>query len=768
MRKSFRGVMQHDACDCGAACLTSIINYFGNSVPLFEIREKLKVDKTGSSLYAIGLVAKSYGLCPTALNGRWDELFDELQARRIQLPFIAHFLNRHSKGHFVVVYKYSARTISIFDPGEGHLVLSLEEFQQRWTGAIMTFSKTDTFQDQKKSYPKYTQLIQELVSEEKSFVYTTIYSLIIAGISIIGAFFYKDVIDRIILRQGAMTTFSGIVGRLISNMEALLFAVIGLYIFQLVISLLNGLVLAKMSERLNDKMMNLFFNHMIRLPLEYRDRTESGSVLSRFHHMMEIQNQGVNSLLSILLDGILSLVAVVILWSISPVLFVLVLSMMLLYIGITVAFIQPLKRANRGIQREYSDQLTLVNETLSGLGTIKLQAGEERFSQAFRSKTREVSKGIFKILNLQSVLNALIVLVESIGTLIIIWIGSKLVIFKALSLGQLVAFSSLTSFFTMPVKELMNTFLGLQHTLIAVDRVTDILNTEKEYSTIQADETFQKQLTRVDVKDLTYHYKLGHKSLDKLSLKLERGSIVGLIGRNGSGKTTLLKVLASLLQVDHGLITYEGIKLSKENLASIRRKIAYVGQESFVFEGSLRDNLTLGTSGQATEEEMHRLCREFGLFQLTKKGNGLDYLLLENGDNLSSGQQQKIGLVRALLKKPEILLLDEATSHLDKASLRQVVSYLDRIKKDTIILMACHEADALTGADRLLVMDKGKIIYDGTNDHKKWISLEDQQEEMENVEKELVKRENVAKELVEMENIEQELVERESIEQECV
>lgn len=767
MRKSFKGVMQHDTQDCGAACLTSVINYFGNSVPLFEIREKLKVDKTGSSLYAIGLVAKDYGLCPTALNGTWDELFDELQARSIQLPFIAHFLNQHSKGHFVVVYKYSATSISIFDPGEGHQVLSLEEFQQKWTGAIMTFSKTDTFQDQKKSYPKYTQLIQELASEEKSFAYVTIYSLIIAGVSIIGAFFYKDVIDRIILRQGAMTTFSGIVGRLISNMEELLFAVIGLYIFQLVISLLNGLVLAKMSERINDKMMNLFFNHMIRLPLEYRDRTDSGSILSRFHHMMEIQNQGVNSLLPILLDSILSLVAVAILWSISPVLFVLVLSMMLLYIGITVAFIQPLKRANRGIQREYSDQLTLVNETLSGLGTIKLQTGEERFSQAFRSKTREVSKGIFKILNLQSVLNALIVLVESIGTLIIIWIGSKLVIFKALSLGQLVAFSSLTSFFTMPIKELVNTFLGLQHTLIAVDRVTDILNTEKEYSTIQADETFQKQLTRVDVKDLTYHYKLGHKSLDKLSLKLERGSIVGLIGRNGSGKTTLLKALASLLQVDHGLITFEGIKLNKENLASIRRKIAYVGQESFVFEGSLRDNLTLGTS-DLSEEEMHRLCREFGLFQLTKSGNGLDCLLLENGDNLSSGQQQKIGLVRALLKKPDILLLDEATSHLDKASLGQVVAYLGSIKKDMIILMACHEEDVLTCADRLLVMDKGKIVYDGPNDDKQWISLEYKQEEIDNGEKEPVKIENIGQELVKIGSIEQELVKRENIEQESV
>lgn len=712
MKNYFRGVMQHDAQDCGAACLTSIIHFWGNNAPMSLIREKMKVDKSGSNFYTIGIVGEQFGLTSTALNGTLDELLEELKNNRLQLPFIAHFLNNHSKGHFVVVYKYSNSKITIFDPGEGKQVLTFEQFNKKWSGSILTFSKNDSWEDNNQFNKNYIKLINVIASERKNFFYTILYSLGISLISIAGAFFYKNVIDNMILNNGKSNTFDGILGQIISRIDLLLLVLVILYFCQLIISLLNGFVLAKMAERINNNLMLLFFRHMIGLPLEFIDRTDSGSILSRFHNITEIQNQGINMILSMVLDTILAIVGAIILYSISPILFMSVVVILVIYVFITIIFISPLKNVNRNVQKEHSDLLTIINEVLSGIGTIKLQQGEGRFIHKFHDTTLELSKGLFKILSLKNILNSLVVLVESIGTLIIIWIGSKLVISDTISLGELVAFESLTTFFIIPVKNIIKSFGEFQNTLVSIGRVTDILEIEKEYSDSKSNKSFTKQIKTVQLKNVDYQYNLVNKSLDNIDITINTGSIIGITGTNGSGKTTLLKMIGTLINPKKGEIIYEGTKLSKDRLPDIRSKLAYVSQDPYVFEGTLRDNLTLGNS-MIVDEEINRICIEFGLFELTSEGNGLGLFLLENGENLSGGQKQKVGLARAILSNPEILLLDEATSSLDKESEKKVFEYLNSIKKNMIIISIFHEDSFMKFVDRFIVMDKGRIIYDG-------------------------------------------------------
>ncbi|WP_438838621.1 ATP-binding cassette domain-containing protein [Streptococcus pluranimalium] len=385
---------------------------------------------------------------------------------------------------------------------------------------------------------------------------------------------------------------------------------------------------------------------------------------------------------------------------------------LLIYAIITGVFISPLRNINRNVQKDHSDLLTIINEVLSGIGTIKLQQGEERFTHIFHHTNQELSKGLFKILNLKSIFNSIIVIVESIGTLIIIWIGSKLVISNVISLGELVAFESLTAFFIIPVKNIIKSFGEFQNALISVGRVIDILEIEKEYSDIISNKSFISQINTVKLKNIDYQYNLVNKSLDNVDIILKTGSIIGIMGVNGSGKTTLLKMIGTLINPNQGEIIFEDTKLSEELLPSLRTKLAYVSQEPFVFEGTLRENLTLGYS-KISDEEIDIICNKFGLFDFTAEGNGLGLFLLENGDNLSGGQKQKVGLARALLSNPEILLLDEATSSLDKESEKEVFEYLNSIKKDKIIVSIFHEEDFMKFVDRLIVMEKGKIIYDG-------------------------------------------------------
>ncbi len=169
MRKYFRGVMQHDAQDCGAACLTSIINFWGNNAPFSLIKEKMKVDKSGSSIYTIGLVAEQFGLTSNALDGTFEEFIEEIRNKKLQFPFIAHFVNNHSKGHFVVVYSYTNSRIKIFDPGEGKQALTFEQFNKKWSGSILTFSKNDSWKNNSQPDKKYTHLTSILFLERKNF-----------------------------------------------------------------------------------------------------------------------------------------------------------------------------------------------------------------------------------------------------------------------------------------------------------------------------------------------------------------------------------------------------------------------------------------------------------------------------------------------------------------------------------------------------------------------------------------------------------------------
>lgn len=244
MKKFFKGVMQHDAQDCGAACLTSILHFWGNNAPLSSIREEMKIDKSGTNLYTIGVVAEKYGLLSTALHGTFEELIEEVKRNSIKLPCIAHFFNNHSQGHFVVIYRCSGQKIKIFDPGEGKRTLSPEQFRRSWSGAVLTFDKTSTWKKNRQPNKTAKKIIGVVAKERKYFVLTIAYSLFVSLISMASAFFYKNVIDRMIPTTGSLTTFGGLLGQIVSNIDALLIVLVSLYVCQLVINLLNGIVLA--------------------------------------------------------------------------------------------------------------------------------------------------------------------------------------------------------------------------------------------------------------------------------------------------------------------------------------------------------------------------------------------------------------------------------------------------------------------------------------------------------------------------------------------
>lgn len=704
MKKDFVGVLQHDEQDCGAACLASLLNYYGCSVTLSEVRERLKVDKSGTNLLALSIVASDYGLGSESLTGSFDELIDEVKQNTISLPFIAHTINSKNVGHFIVVYKISDTAIFYFDPGEGKRRVSFEEFKKDWTQVILCVVSTEKLK-KRKIKNQYSKIFAILFSEKNNFIKAVIYSVFVSILSFLGAFFYKNVIDNIL---GNMTNGGGasIWSVITNNMNLLFILLVILYLIQSCFSFLNAYVLSRIAKKINRKLSTLFFSHIINLPIEFLDRNDSGAIISRYHNIIELQDMSINLILSFLINILMLVLGGIILCVINPLLFLVVTLMIFIYSLVVFSWIEPVKNSNRDIQKSYSETITLVNESLNGIDTIKLQNGEKQFIEKFTLSTNNLSNGVFRTLNYQGLVSSSVMFIEAVGNLIVIWLGSKLVMSGQLSLSSLIVFESLTMYFTTPMKSLISLFGSVQTSFIILSRVSDILSIGVEK--ISYDNPIEIELDgSIRIDNISFKYNLLNKTLSEISTVIRANKIYGLVGKNGSGKSTLMKIIATLLLPSEGGVYFNDIRLTESNLLSVRKQISYVSQNPYVFEGTLRENLMFGND--VDDEELDEMCKLLDLYSLVPKGNGLGMFILESGSNLSGGQRQKIGLARALLKNPKILLLDEATSSLDEYTENLVFSYLQSLKQKMTVISIFHDSEKLKYVDEIIELDKGEM-----------------------------------------------------------
>lgn len=712
-------VKQHDVRDCGAACLATICSHFGLNIPLITVRQEMKIDKNGANLLAITETAKKFSLHADALFGNWSELLENIGSKSIKLPIMAHVISRKSLTHYIIIEKITDKNIIVFNPSRGKQKYKIDQFEKIWTGYMVTFKPMESFVKQDMGKGRMKKYLEIITKQKKFFIMATIISLFLAGTSIVCSLAYQRIIDKFILggmnsieTMSQIPVFTGVMSQiksLCNNLEAMFLLIISLYLFQALLYAVRGVIITQIFQKSSKLIMFKFYRHFLGLPLSFFQDRDTGEILSRYNDMEEIQDVLSGIGLSIIMDGIMAIAGGFVLSKINSILFSLVIIWTISYCIVVMIYRIPIRDVNRDIMEKGSQVMSTLKESIEGIETIKSTLSEDYYYDVLESKTAEM---IYKEKTrgyIGTSQSTILMIIDGIGSLAVLWIGSKLVIEGMLSLGTLIAFESLMYFFIAPVQGIVGIQQELQKATIAAERLDDIFEVKHEETICQEQVMVNTSNRELRIENVSFQYGYREKMLDNISIIIRPATKLAIVGANGCGKTTLLHIFASM-QNDYSGEMFWGNDLVKKNaLNSIKKEIIYVPQNTILFSGTIKENILLGK--QVEDEIFNSIIRNCGVLEITEKMEyGINTQINENGKCLSGGQRQMISLARALIQEPKVLLLDESTSYIDGHSEKKILDYIDESYNGITCIFVTHKVKIMERCDEVVYMEKGKII----------------------------------------------------------
>ena len=459
------------------------------------------------------------------------------------------------------------------------------------------------------------------------------------------------------------------------------------------------------------------YEKLQRLPLKWFDNRPTGDIMTRVA-------EDVTSMERVLIDGIeQGLVALLQIVAVSLVMFLInptlaawaIVPVPFLFIG---AMIYTSTRDRyRAVRKATSEMNALLHDNIAGIRQIKAYTMERRELERFNAASDKVRRATLRTMFAWAIYNPSMSFIGGIGFILVIGFGGNLAIQGQMSPGEITAFLLYLTLFYEPVGRLHQLNQMLQSGRAAAERVFEILDSEDEPGLADGIELKVPIGGRVVYKNVKFNYGDGNETICEVDLNAEPGQTIALVGPTGAGKTTLINLLTRFYEYDSGeiLIDDENIKtISKE---SLRSSIGYVTQESFLFNGTVRDNLLIANR-EASEDQIWEALKIANAYDFVKKLlNGLDTEVGERGVKLSVGEKQRVSIARALLRNPPILLLDEATASVDTETERLIQQALERLMKNRTSFVIAHRLSTVRGADYIYVLDSGAVVEEGSHEH---------------------------------------------------
>ncbi len=700
---SFELVRQHDIKDCGAACLSMICCHYQLKLPLSAFRELIQVDNNGASIYGVVTGAQKVGLAATALQGSPQEFIDSYQKKEFSLPLIARVLIDGALEHFVVIYKITDKHIYTADPAKGKIRYSQNDFFEIWTGHIIVFQKTAEFVCKNECKGTLSRFIALLRQQKKLLIGISLISFIITVISFVGAFIFKILMQYI----EESSTF----GRF-GSLSSVCLAVLCLYVFQGGAEILRGYLLALLAKNINVPLLQTLYSHIAGLPMRHLDNRKTGEFMSRFSDAQELAETISGTALSLILDTLLVILCTVLLLTLNVPLSLITFLSVMIYATVICVFLRPIKAVNEKQLEQNAVITSYLKESLDGMATVKAFGSEKDIIKKFSEKLNGYIKTVVSGSILYTVQAAFCGIVTSAGVIVLLWSGTTLIIAGVLPLSTLLTFYSLFGYFLSPIQRLIGLQPQLQNALVAAERLNDILELETEPEIQKSAIASQNDIC---MEKVDFRYGNRELVLQDISMHIQSGESVALIGESGSGKTTLAKLLMAFYTPEKGNIWIGGRNTKDANANLVRQSVAYVSQEVFLFSDTVKNNLICGNT-DISEEEMQEICHlckadEF----IHRLPQGYNTFLGENGHDLSGGQKQRLAIARALLKKPSILILDEATSNLDTITEQSIRSAIDSLKGRITCIIIAHRLSTIKNCDTIYVLENGRIAESGTH-----------------------------------------------------
>lgn len=698
--KKYYCIKQHDYKDCGCACLSTICKTYGLKYPISKIREVAGTDKEGTSALGVIKAAEKLGFSAKGVKAnKPEDIFGE-----IPLPAIAHVVIDNTMLHYVVIHKISEKEIIVADPAKGIVKYKPSDFFNIWTGILIILTPTSDFKKGNEVKGVFTRFFDLLKPQKGLLINIFLASILITIFGIIGSFYFKFLLDDVVpnnLKQ-SLTMFS--IGFIV------------LSIFKVIMEAFRTQLLIHLGQKLDIPLMLGYYEHVINLPMNFFGTREVGEIISRFNDASNIRQAISGVALTMMIDVFMVLIGGGILYSQSPFLFSLTIIPLVLYGIIVYSFKSNIEKANRETMEKNSKLTSYLIESLNGIETIKAFNSEREVNLETEKRFIKFIKAIFKNECINNIQVSLKSLVKGVFAIAILWIGSIQVLNGKISFGELLTFNALLAYFLTPIENIINLQPTVQTALVAAERLSEILDLELEKSEQEDKKINPKSLKgNISFKDVDFRYGTRNLILKNINMTIKKGERIALVGESGSGKTTLAKLLLNFYQCEKGEILVNDYNLLDINVEALRDKIAYISQETFLFNGTILENLMLGNP-YLTYEEIIDACEKAQIHDFI---NSLplryNTLVEENGSNFSGGQKQRLSIARAILRKPEILIMDEATSNLDSITEKAIEKTIHKFSEGMTTIIIAHRLSTIMRCDNIYILEKGEIKEKGNH-----------------------------------------------------
>lgn len=654
--------------DTGLAALVMLARFHNVAASPEQLVHEFAEDGHQFGCAELLLAAKKLGLKAKAVRTKLERL------AHTPLPALA----ADNDGRFFIIARLDDGKVLIHDPQtQRPEVLSFEDLQARWNGELVLL-RSEASQAGELARFDFSWFIPAIVKYRKLLGEVLLVSFVLNVFALLTPLFFQVVMDKVLVHRG------------LSTLDVLAIGLLGIMLFETALSGLRTYVFAHTASRIDVELGSRLFRHLVSLPLAYFQARRVGDSVARVRELENIRSFLTGNAITLVLDVLFSVVFIAVMFVYSGWLTLIVLLSLPLYFIVSL-LITPVLRArlNESFSRGAENQAFLV-ETVNGIDTLKSMAVEPQISRKWDNQLAGYVAAGFKTQNLSAIANESVGLIGKLVTVATLWMGARLVIDGDLTVGQLIAFNMLAGRVSQPIMRLAQLWTNFQQTGVSVQRLGDILNSRTELSQ-DSRSALPPLKGDIEFDQVQFRYRPdGSEVLRGISLSIQAGEVIGVVGRSGSGKSTLTRLLQRLYTPERGRVLVDGMDLALADVSSLRRQIGVVLQDNMLFARSIRENIALTDPGTPIER----------VIQVAK---------------LAGGQRQRIAIARALIGNPSILIFDEATSALDYESERIIQQNMQSICKGRTVIIIAHRLSAVRDANRILVMDRGQIVEQGSH-----------------------------------------------------
>ncbi len=689
-------VFQMEVAECGAASLNMIFSYFGKYMSPEQMRIETGVSRDGCNAKNIMRAAKKYGL---DCHGYRKE---PAALRQLTPPCIIHW----NFNHFVVFEGFKGKYAYINDPALGRRKLTAEELDDGFTGIVLTFALTDRFEKEKKPNTLLSFVKSRLHGQKK-----VIAKLLFVGLLLVFPGILFPVLSQYFLDEVLAVNNT-------DHFTELLLFMLSSVILQVGLSVYRDRLLGKLQKKMVLLSAHDFLHTLMRLPVSFFDQRYVGDLAGRVENNASVSDFLAGDLAQTALNIFVAVFYLVLLTLYSPVLTAIALFTVAINAVAVRLTSDYLSNASIKLQQDSGKLAGTVCAGISITDTLKASGAENEYVGRILGYSAKAAVTEQKLNRNQQIISAVPDAVKMLADIVILLVGGAFVMDGKMTIGMLVAFTTLFGSFSEPVDALVGFVKNIHSTAADVRRVEDIMSypADNKFLHEDTDKRINNKLNgEIELRNVSFGYSaLNPPVVSDFSFHLQCGSSIAFVGPSGCGKSTVSKIVSGLYEPWTGEVLFDGKKADTILNEVLNASVTTVSQNITLFSGTIRENLTMWNAN-VSEADMIAAAKDACIHDvISQKPGAYDHMLSEGASNLSGGQRQRLEIARALVTNPTVLVMDEATGALDPIVEKQI---MDNIKRRgcTCIVIA-HRLSAIRDCDTILVMDNGKIVQRGTHD----------------------------------------------------